>query len=207
VDVTEPAQTAERRKTLEDAFAQLTRLDIVYKIGPGNTPDWYALDVAGDVLVRGQSSRLFQKLVREKQLVANIFGGPGANRGPSTFSFVGLLRPGVKPEDVEKAIYEEVERMKTEPVSQAEVDKIFMQNRRARIQGLQGTLGRAIQLAEDAVAYNDPGLLNTQIAKYRNVTPADIQRVAQTYWKETNRSVITTVPKPRPPQQRPAGAQ
>ncbi len=87
--------------------------------------------------------------------------------------------------------------MKTALVSQEEVDKIFMQNRRTRIQGLQGTLGRAIQLAENAVAYNDPGLMNNILDKYAQVKPADIQRVAQAYWKETNRTVVTTIPKPR----------
>jgi predicted Zn-dependent peptidase len=197
VDMTEPTQTAERRKSLEDGFARLTRLDIIYKVPPANTPDWYALDVAGAVLLRGQSSRLFQKLVREKQVALGVFGGPSGARGTATFSFVVQLSPRGRAEDVEKMIYEEVERMKTEAVSQAEVDKIRMQYRRTRVQSLQGTLGRAIELAENAVAYNDPGLINTQLEKFAKVTPADIQRVAQTYWKETNRTVIITVPKPQ----------
>src|SRR5262249_37179811 len=62
-NMTEPKQTAERRKTKEDALADLTSIDIVFKIPPGNTPDWYALSVAGVILSEGQSSRLYQKLV------------------------------------------------------------------------------------------------------------------------------------------------
>src|SRR5882762_1812461 len=48
VDMAEPAQTKERKTTIEDSFARLPRLDVVYKTAPGNTPDWYALDMLGD---------------------------------------------------------------------------------------------------------------------------------------------------------------
>src|SRR6266567_4629805 len=74
-DMTEPKQTAERRKTIEDPLAQLARVDIAYKIPPGNTPDWYALAVLGEVLSNGQSSRLYQKLVRETQVAQQANAG------------------------------------------------------------------------------------------------------------------------------------
>ena len=195
VDLTEPKQSAERRRTLEDAFARAPRLDIVYKIPNNQNPDWYALDVAGDVLVRGQSSRLYQKLVREKQMAVNVFGGPDSRRGPSLFTFGVTLRPGVDPAAVEAAIYEEIERVKKEPVTQKEIEKIFMQNRRTRAQSLTGTLQRAIQLAEAAVDQNDPNFVNTWLDKYTKVTAADIQRTAQAYWTENNRTVLTTTVK------------
>lgn len=195
VDLSEPKQTAERRRTLEDAFARAPRLDIVFKIPNNKSQEWFALDVAGDVLVRGQSSRLYQKLVREKQLAVNVFGGPDSRRGTSLFQFGAVLRPGVNPADVEKAIYEEIERMQTELVSQAEIDKIFMQNRRTRAQSLTGTLARAIQLAEAAVDHKDPGFINTLLDKYAKVTAADIQKAAQKYWTESNRTVLTTTVK------------
>jgi len=197
VDMTEPPQTAERRRNLEDAFARSARVDIIYRIPNNSNPDWYALDVAGDILVRGQSSRLFQKLVREKRMAQAVFGGPDSRRGTSQFSFTVALQPGVSAADVEKAIYEEVARLQTEPVSAEEISKIAMQNRRSRAQGLTGTLARAVQLAEAAVADNDPGLINKTPARYAQVNAAAIQRVAQTYWKETNRTVLVTTPKPQ----------
>src|SRR5258708_3658660 len=64
VDMTEPPQSKERRSTIEDSFARLPRLDIVYKSVPGNTPDWYAIDMLGDILFGGQSSRLYQQHVK-----------------------------------------------------------------------------------------------------------------------------------------------
>src|SRR5215510_374031 len=73
VDTTEPEQTAERRFTIEDQFAPLTQLLIGYKGVVPNTPDEYALQVLNSALTGGQSSRLFQKLVKEKELVTNAF--------------------------------------------------------------------------------------------------------------------------------------
>ncbi len=195
VDMKEPAQASERRKTIEDTFARAARLDIVFKITPAGQPDWYALDVAGDVMARGQSSRLYQKLVREKQVALAVFGGPDNRRGPGLFRVIAILTPTADPVAVEKLIYDEMDRFKSEPVSADELDKIRMQNRRSQITQLQGTLGRAIGLSEFGVAYNDPGMLNTQINKFLAVKAEDVQRVAKTYWTENNRTVITTLPK------------
>src|SRR5436190_16426833 len=69
VDMTEPAQTAERRATVEDALARLPQVDIGFKAVPGNTADFYALQVLSAALQSGQSSRLYQALVKDKQMV------------------------------------------------------------------------------------------------------------------------------------------
>jgi predicted Zn-dependent peptidase len=197
VDLSEPTQTAERRKTLEDKFARAPLLYIFYKIPPGETKDWYALDVAGDVLVRGQSSRLFQKLVRDKRVATGVSGGPDLRRGPSLFTFSVQLTPNATPEEVEKLIYEEVEKLKSEPVSEAEIKKIYMQNRRSLAQQFQGTLARAFTLSEAAVNFGDPSLVNKRLEKLAAITAEDVQRVARTYWTEQRRNVLLTVPKPQ----------
>jgi zinc protease len=199
VDVTEPAQTAERRKTLEDAFAQAARLDVIYKIPPGNTPDWYALSVMGQILGAGDSSRLYQKLVKEKELVANVGGGAQQRRGPSLQSVAATIRPGKDAAEVEKIIYEEIERLKNEPVADWELEKVRMQIRRQRAQQFTGTLFRAIELSQNAVFYNEPSLINTQEEKFTRVNKEDIQRVARTYLTPANRTVIVTTPKPKAP--------
>jgi predicted Zn-dependent peptidase len=74
-----------------------------------------------------------------------------------------------------------------------------MMVRRQRAQQLQSTLGRAISLGQYALFYGDANLINEAENKYNRVTKEDIQRVARTYFKDTSRSVITTVPKPRAP--------
>ena len=196
-DMTEPEQQAERRKTIDDAFAQLPRVDIVYKIPAGNTPDWYAFSVMAQVLASGQSSRLYQKLVKERELAVNLFGGAQERRGPSLGTFIVLARPGKDLAEIEKLVGEELERVKTEPVADWELEKVRMQLRRQRAQSLQSTLFRSILLGQYAVYYNDPDLINTIEQSYNRVTKEDIRRVAQKYLKNTNRTVITTVPRPK----------
>ncbi len=196
-DLTEPPQTAERRKTLEDNFAQVPRLDIIYKIPAGNTPDWYAVSVAAQILASGQSSRLYQKLVKEKEVAVNVFGGAQERRGPTLALVVVLARPGKDLGEIEKLAYEELEKLKNEPVADWELEKVRLQLRRQRAQILQGTLFRAFLIGQYAVYYNDPSLTNTVEEKLNRVTKDDIQRVARAYLKDTNRTVITTLPKPK----------
>jgi len=197
VDMTEPPQKGERRKTLDDTFAQVPRMDIVYKIPPGNTSDFYALQVMGNVLAGGQSSRLYQKLVKEKEMAVQVGGGAQERRGPGLASIVVIARPGKDLAEIEKLVYAEIERMKTEPIADWELEKVRMSIRRQRAQALEGTLFRTILLGQYAVFYNDPGLINTLTDKINAVTKADIQRVTQTYAKDTNRTVIITMPKAR----------
>jgi zinc protease len=196
-DTTEPEQKGERRANLEDNFARTPRIDVVYKIPQGNTADYYALSVLGQVLFGGQSSRLYQKLIKEKEVATNVFGGAQERRGPSLFSAVVLAQQGKDLTGIEKLIYEELERVKTEPVADWEIQKGLMSLRRLRSQQLQSTLSRAIILGQFAVYYGEPSLINEIEDKYARVTKDDIQRVARTYFKDCNRTVITTVPKPK----------
>ncbi len=195
VNTKEPVQKAERRKTIEDPFAQTPRIDIVYKIPPGNTPDWYALDVLGDVLSSGDSSRLYQLLVKEKEVAVGVSAGPDERRGPALFYISVSVRPGKSLADVEKLVYGEIERVKTGRVAAWELEKVRMQSRRQRAQGLYSTQSRANQLGHYAVYFNDPSLINTVETKVERVGAADLQRVARLYLKPSNRSVVTTLPK------------
>jgi predicted Zn-dependent peptidase len=193
-DVSEPPQSAERRKIVEDAFAPTPRLDIVYKIPPGNTPDWYALGVLGEVLSDGVSSRLYQKLVREKEIAQSVSAGPDERRGSSLFWVSVTARPGVDLAALEKLVYEEIDRVVREPIADWEHEKVRMQIKRERAQQLYSTRRRANSLGHFAVYYDDPNLINTVWQKYEKVGKADLQRVAETYLTATNRTVVTTMP-------------
>ena len=199
-DTTEPEQKGERRQNLEDNFARTPRVDIVYKIPQGNTADYYALSLLGQVLFGGQSSRLYQKLIKEKEVATNVFGGAQERRGPSLFSAIVLAQPGKDLTGIEKLVYEELERVKTEPVADWEIQKGLMSLRRARAQQLQGTLSRSVILGQYSVYYGEPNLINEIEDKFSRVTKEDIQRVARTYFKDSNRTVITTIPKPKAPE-------
>lgn len=212
VDMTEPEQKAERRTSVDDQLARALRVSIGFKALPGNTPDFFALQVLANVLGGGGggfgggggrfgggggggSSRLYQKLVRDQELVTNVNSGMAETRGPGPFRVTATLRRGTKSEEVEAAIYEEIERLKKEPIADWELQKAKNAARRNFINGLQSSLARAQQLGQYTVYYNEPNLINTRLDKVAAVTKEDVMRVANKYLKETNRTVVITIPK------------
>jgi zinc protease len=195
VDMTEPPQKAERRASVDDMLARAPRVDFAYKAVPGNTADFYALQVLAAVLQGGQSSRLYQKLVKEKEMVTNVGGFMDEKRGVGAFYTNATLRPGVKTEDIETSIYEEIERLKKEPIADWELQKAKNTTRRNLINGLQSALARAITIGQYTTYYNDPNLINERLNKVAAVTKEDVQRVANKYLLDTNRTVVITMPK------------
>jgi len=195
VDMAEPQQKAERRATVDDVLARAARLDLAFKAVPGNTPDFYALQVLAAALQGGQSSRLYQKLVREKEMVTGVGGFMDEKRGVGAFYTNATLRANVKPEDVEAVIYEEIERLKKEPIAEWELQKAKNTTRRNFINGLQSSLARAVTMGQYTVYYNEPNLINMRLDKVAAVTKEDVQRVANKYLIDTNRTVVLTMPK------------
>jgi predicted Zn-dependent peptidase len=195
VDMTEPQQTAERRATVDDVLARAPQVDIAYKAVPGNTPDFYALQVLSASLQTGQSSRLYQTLVKDKQLVTGVFGFADEKRGTGAFYISATLKPNGKPADVEAAIYDEIARLQKEGIADWELEKAKNNTRRNFINGLQSSVSRANTIGHDTVFYNDPNLINTRLDKVAAVTKADVQRVAIKYLTATNRTVVITMPK------------
>ena len=197
VDMTEPEQKAERRASVDDALARLSQVDIAFKTLPGNTPDFYALQVLSAALQAGQSSRLYQSLVKDKQLVQSVGGFADEKRGTGAFYTSATVRQGVKTADVEAAIYDEIERLKKDGIADWELQKAKNTTRRNFINNMQSSLARAINIGNWAVYYNDPNLINVRLDKVAAVTKADVQRVANKYLVTTNRTVVITVPKPK----------
>jgi len=201
VDMAEPQQSAERRANLDDVLARAPRVDIAYKGVPGNTADFYALQVLATALQGGQSSRLYQKLVKEKEMLTNVNGAMDEKRGVGALYTSATLRPGAKTEEVESLIYAEIDRLKKEPIADWELQKAKNSTRRNFINGLQSSISRAITIGQYTVYYNEPGLINSRLDKVAAVTKEDVQRVANKYLVDTNRTVVITMPKAR---QRPA---
>ncbi len=193
VDTAEPQQTAERRFTMDDPLARVPRLMMGYKGVVGNTPDAYAIRVLNQALAGGQSSRLYQKLVKDKELATSVFGRVDEKRGVGGYEIQAMLLPGKKFEDVEAVINEEIARLQKEQIADWELEKAKNSSRRSSIQSLQSTLGTAMMLGQYAVFYNDPNLINTQFQKIAAVTKDDVQRVAGKYLKIEYRTVCQTV--------------
>jgi zinc protease len=193
-DLTEPEHYGERRETIDDPLARLPMVLIAYHIPPGNTADNYAFQVLSDILSTGESSRLYQHLVKEKQLATSIQTEADARTGPSLFYVVAVPRPGVKPEDLEGAIEAEIATVQKDGVTEAEMDKARAQFRRQQIQARQTALFTAIRMGEYAVKFNDPNLINTIFDKFNAVTAEQVKEAAGKYLVPREQAVVIDLP-------------
>ena len=194
VDMTEPEHYGERREVIEDPLARLPQLLMGYHIPPGNTPENYALQVLGNVLGTGESSRFYQRLVKEKQLATSVEVQVDQRRGPSMFYVIAMPRPGVKPEELEKGIDSEIEAVQKNVITERELEKARTQFRRNQIQSRQSSLVTAIRLGQYAVYFDDPDLINTIFDKFNAVTMDQAQQAARKYLVPKDRAVVTTLP-------------
>jgi zinc protease len=195
VDISQAPQNGERRLALEDPLARLPRLDISYRIPSNLSPDDDAIDVLTLVLAGGRSSRFYESIVRQKQLAVNANAFAPDSRGPRLLRVVATPTPGKSVEDLEAAIYAEIEQVKTRPIADWEMDKGRNTARRQFVGQLGQSLTRAVNLAEYALVYNDPGRINSRWDRIAKVNAADVQRVAKQYLTADNRSVIITRPR------------
>ncbi len=206
VDLTEPEKTSERRLTLDDKLARLTRLSLSYRIPETGNSDARALSVLASILGAGESGRLYQKLVKEKELVTSISCLVQGRSGPSTLIIDAMVRPGKMAEEVEGLISEEIAKIIAEPVTAKELERARVGMRRAAVSPRGSVLSIANSLADNAALYNDPNRINSEYEKRLAVTAADMQMAAKTFLRTDNRSVVISkpaaiaAPKPMPKQ-------
>jgi len=194
VDLKEPEKKEERRARIDDKLARLGRIDIAYRIPDVTDADTRALAVAASILGGGESGRLYQKLVKDKEVASNIFCFQDGRAGPSKFEIVATVRPGKTPEEVDGLISEEIARLISEPVTDRELLRARTAIRRSVLIPRESVLSIAIALADSTALYNDPGRINTEPEKRLAVSAADIQKAAKTYLRAANRAVVVSVP-------------
>jgi predicted Zn-dependent peptidase len=184
----------ERRETVMDPLARVPMVIAAYQVAPGNTAENYALRVLGDILGTGQSSRLYQSLIKDKQLATDVQVQTDARRGPSLMYFTATLRPGVKTDDVEKALYDMIEAVARDGVTSQEIDKVRMQNLRRQVQVRESALQVANRVGNSAVYFNDPNLINTALDKYNAITADDVKNAARKFLVPNLRAVVIASP-------------
>lgn len=197
-------QTSERVDAMQDPLAELPAFHLAYHVPPMREADHYALEMLGLILGDGESSRLYQELVKERELVQSIFVGTDDRRGPDLFSVWAIVANGHTPEEVRPHIYRAIERVAREGVTPRELEKAQNRVRSSFIFGLQSNLQRARQLAEFETYWGNAELIRGELDRYLAVTNDDIRRVAGQYFAPTNRTVLDVVP---PPAQQEGGAQ
>jgi len=189
----EPEQIGERRVTVVKP-AQLPIEMVAYHVPESNNPDDAALDVLETILSRGQSSRLYRRMVDKEQLVLSVSASRRTTFDPGLLVFVMQPRSGIEPARAEKVLFEELSRLSSQPVPAEELQKARNQLLAGHYRELKTIAGRANLLGEYEVFYGDYRKLYSVEQTYDAVTPADIQRVARQYLTEKNRTVATLIP-------------
>jgi zinc protease len=190
----EPPQTKERRVRVEENVP-LPAVVIAHHITFDGHPDSYPLHIASKVLSDGQSSRIYRRLVYEKQLALAAFGQGNIIEDPNLFYAVAIVQRGRTPEEATAALIAELDRLKSEPISAAELQQAKNQFARDYILSRESNRDKAQQLAHAAVIHNDITTADGEFEIFMNITAADVQRVAQKYFTAENRLVITLMPK------------
>src|SRR5438128_5783464 len=189
----EPPQTKEKRVTLQEPWP-LPAVVVAYHITRDGNPDSYPLHIAAKVLSDGQTSRIYKKLVYEKQMAVAAFGNANLIEDPNLFYAVAIVQPGHTTEEVTNALIAELDRLKTEPITDHELQRTKNQFARDYILGRESNQQKALQLAHAVVIHHDIRTADGEFDIFQNITAADVRRVARTYFTAENRTVLTLLP-------------
>ncbi len=193
LNIQEPVQRGERRVFIKKE-AELPYVMSAYKAPNVLDEDSYALDVLVGVLSGGKSTRIYKSLIDDKRIALSAGAGySNFNKSPFLFYLEGTPLPGKKIEEVEKALYEEVEKIKDQPPSEREVQKAKNQTEADFIMGQDSVYSQAMILAEFEMI-GGWRLKDRYLEGIRNVTPDDVQRVARKYLVEDQRTVGILIP-------------
>ncbi|MBC7912201.1 MAG: insulinase family protein, partial [Pyrinomonadaceae bacterium] len=206
-DVTEPVNVTKREEVFVDRFAPAPAFLLAWKVPARRTPDYYALALGGSLLYDGDSSRLYQKLVKGEESVVQIQGGTDERRGPSAFYIFALPKPGNTTQKIRETVMREIQRLATEGPTEEEMNKLHNTLRNDAVRSRQSSLARAQSISEYALYDGDPNFFNTELDRYLKVTPAQIKDAVSRLLVTDNRVLLEIVPaKPKAPAATPAAS-
>ena len=204
---TEPPQNSERRVTLQQT-AQPFYLE-GYHRPDYRDPDDAVYDAITDLMSNGRTSRLYRSLVRDKKIAsfAAGFSGLPGTKYPHLFAFYAVPLPGHKPAEMGDAIHAEIDRLKKEDITDEELAMIKTRSKADLLRGLGDNEGLAQQVAIYQARHGDWRELFRSVDRIDKVTKADIRRVANKSFVDTNRTVAISETTPRAAAAAQGGAQ
>lgn len=192
-NIFEPQRNAEIRDTIYDNI-QLPLVIQAYNIPERGNKDYYALEMLGALLSRGQSSRLHRSLVDEQRVALQVMAMSLALEDPGLSLIYAFPNLGVDPKTLEDAINKELDRVKSELISEIEMEKLRNQFESQFVNNNTTMDSRAASLATYHTLFQDASRINTEIERYMAVTREDILDVAQRYFTQENRVVLYYLP-------------
>ena len=203
-DVTEPPQTKEKRLSQNDKLANLPALAIGWHLPAQTSSDFPAMVLLNTILQGDESSRLYQRLVKEKEIsldwtaAINLYlGNEFDYNGPMLLTARTTYKPGHTVDEILKEVDAVVSDVQARGVTAKELADAKVRFRSAYYDQLESSFGKANLLAAFALFRGDPALINTALQPFESVTPAQAQAVAKKYLVSSNRTVIDRVPEPK----------
>jgi predicted Zn-dependent peptidase len=198
-DISEPKQEKEKISVKIDSLANKPAIAFGYKMPAVGTPEYFAMGVLDQVLLQGQDSRLFQKLISEKGYYSGVYGGINSGlgnmfnyNGPMLWDFNLLHENNVTPEEIISSVDEVIAGVVEKPLTQPEIDRALVKMRSNLYDVVEGTFGFGLAdlLACYALFNDNPGIVNTIEDSFKKVTPELLQKTAKEYLRSSNRTII-----------------
>ena len=191
---TEPQKTQERRAIVEEAWP-LPAVVVAYHVPYDGHPDAYPLHITSKILSDGQSARIVNELIYNQRLCLSAFGSGNITEHPNLFFAVCIVQPGRTPAEAEKALIAEFDKLKTGGVTPRELQRSQNQFARDYILGRESNEDKALHLSHAAVIHNDITTADGEFDIFMKTSVADVQRVARSYFNQSNRLVLHILPK------------
>ena len=189
----EPPQMGKKQVLVRNE-AQTPSFQMVFHAPSCREADFFPLSILEKPLLRGESSRLHRRLVREEQLALEVDGGIGENIDPYLFTINVKPRPGADLDRIEAVIEEELDKVRKEDITEAELQKALNIIRSDFYTGLQTIAGKANQLGQSEIMYGSYEKLFTQMEDYGAINRDQIRAAAAKYFTENNKTVGKLVP-------------
>jgi zinc protease len=199
-NIVEPLQTAELRNIVYDNI-QLPAAMLSYHVPAQGTPDYYAIYMLNTLLAGGSSSRLNKELVDKQQKAVATGAIPLQTEDPGLFICYAIGNMGVDITALETAVLDQIEKVKTEGITDKEFEKLRNQIETEFVNSNTSVAGIAENLANYKMYYGDANLINTELDRYLGVKKEDIIQAAQKYLTKENRVVLHYLPMAMKPKQ------
>jgi len=199
-DLTEPAQTKEKRVSQTDKLANLPALATGYHIPAQNSPDFPAMALLVQILQGDDSSRWYQRLVKEKELTLdltgglNYFGNEFDYSGPMVMTTRATYKPGHTSDEVLREMDSVIAEVTAKGITEKELADAKIRYRSNFYSQLESGYGKSHMLAVLALFRDDPSQINSLLTPFENVTAAQVKAAAAKYLVASNRTVIDRVP-------------
>jgi predicted Zn-dependent peptidase len=191
VQTVEPEQKGERRLTVE--YDSNPEMVIGWHEPAGGAVDKEVFDIVSNLLSRGRTSRLYKSLVEEKQIATSVWASSDFSRFPDLFTIWATPKAPHTLDEVEKAIYDEIDKLQKDGPSQWELDRTRNQIEADYVRGMQSNLGMAFRLSDMQALVGDWSYI-TQLKSLREkVTGSDVKRILAKYFTKENRTVAFLV--------------